>query len=95
MVVLDVLVSHGRSALGVRPVIVFLDVLMPGVGGVDACRVLRSDSEFDLLPVVLLTTMDFEQGRTTLLASGASDFLQKPLSRETIIWTIDRIDPRR
>ena len=54
-----------------------LDLLLPGMGGLDVCRTLRS--EFDV-PVIVLTALSTEQDKLNGLNLGADDYVTKPFS---------------
>jgi DNA-binding response OmpR family regulator len=62
------------------PDLVVLDLMMPGMGGLDACRALRADTALTRVPVILLTARaqesDIEQG----FDAGADDYVVKPFS---------------
>ncbi|HJR38349.1 MAG TPA: response regulator [Nocardioidaceae bacterium] len=62
------------------PDLVVLDVMMPGMSGLDACRALRLDAALAKVPVILLTARaqeaDIEQG----FNAGADDYVVKPFS---------------
>jgi len=62
------------------PELVVLDVMMPGMGGLDATRALRLDPRLARVPVILLTARaqesDIEQG----FGAGADDYVVKPFS---------------
>ncbi|GAA3161918.1 hypothetical protein GCM10010466_61140 [Planomonospora alba] len=77
-------VGDGRSALGkVRdqlPDIVLLDVMMPGMSGIDVCRELRRDQQTADLPIILLTARAQESDVSVGLAAGADDYIVKPFS---------------
>jgi putative two-component system response regulator len=79
---------NGREALDLakreRPDLVLLDVLMPGMSGVDVCRELKQSEATCLTPVVLISGA---QERETILAgleAGADDFLIKPIDAEEL-----------
>jgi diguanylate cyclase (GGDEF)-like protein len=61
-----------------KPDLVILDVMMPGMSGLDAARALRQDSNMDGLPIIMLTARaqesDIEQG----FEAGADDYIVKP-----------------
>ncbi|HEV7678494.1 MAG TPA: response regulator [Candidatus Dormibacteraeota bacterium] len=63
-----------------RPDLVILDVMMPGIDGLEACRRIKSDPDTRHIPVVLFTALsrtdDVENGR----AAGANRFINKPFS---------------
>jgi two-component system, OmpR family, KDP operon response regulator KdpE len=62
---------------------VLLDVDMPGMGGVEACRSIRRTAPN--LPILMLTVMDSEDDKVLALDSGADDYITKPFQlRETI-----------
>lgn len=62
---------------------VLLDVDMPGMGGVEACRSIRRTAPN--LPILMLTVMDSEEDKVIALDSGADDYITKPFQlRETI-----------
>ncbi|PXY30879.1 response regulator transcription factor [Prauserella muralis] len=60
-----------------RPDLVVLDVMMPGMSGLDVCRTLRQSSE---VPVVMLTALGEEENRIAGLQLGADDYVTKPFS---------------
>ncbi|MEU1468372.1 response regulator transcription factor [Streptomyces sp. NPDC005761] len=74
-------VGDGRAALdrarSGRPDLVVLDVMMPGVDGLDVCRILRSESQ---VPILLLTARSTEEDMLLGLDLGADDYLTKPYS---------------
>ena len=79
-----VAVGDGASAVEAcqeaTPDLVLLDVMMPGMSGLDACRELRADPALESVPVILLTARaqeaDVEQGFNV----GADDYVVKPFS---------------
>jgi putative two-component system response regulator len=80
--------ANGADALSIvereRPDLVLLDVLMPGMSGVDVCTALKSNPATCLTPVVLISGA---QERETVLAgleAGADDYLNKPIDSEEL-----------
>ncbi|WP_328450270.1 response regulator transcription factor [Amycolatopsis sp. NBC_00438] len=66
-----------------KPDLVILDVMMPGVDGLETCRRIRAAGE--RLPVLLLTARDALGDRVTGLDSGADDYLVKPFALEELL----------
>lgn len=63
---------------------VLLDLLMPGIDGVEVCRRLRADEAHRALPVLMLTAGG-EQQKVAALDAGADDFLAKPFDRAELL----------
>ena len=61
------------------PDLLILDVDMPGVSGIELCRVLRNDPTFLTLPVLVLTARNDENLVADVFAAGADDFMSKPI----------------
>ena len=61
------------------PDLVLLDVIMPGMDGFMVCRTLRRDPRHQMLPIVLVTSLDPHGERVKGLDAGADDFLSKPI----------------
>lgn len=73
------------------PDLVVLDLMMPGMNGLDACRTIRSDPALASTPVILLTaraqSSDVEAG----LAAGADDYITKPFSPRDLAERVDAL----
>ena len=68
-----------------NPDLVVLDVLMPGIDGIEVCRRIRMDGD---TPVLLLTAKDEVADRVKGLDSGADDYLVKPFALEELLARI-------
>ena len=66
-----------RLAKEAHPNLVVLDLMLPGLDGLEVCRALRAESE---VPVVMLTARVEEEDRLAGLDMGADDYLTKPFS---------------
>ena len=66
-----------RVAREIAPDLVVLDVMMPGIDGIEVLRVLRSESD---VPVILLTARTEEVDKLVGLSVGADDYVTKPFS---------------
>jgi putative two-component system response regulator len=62
------------------PDLVLLDVMMPGVNGLDVCRAIKETSRTRLTPVVLVTTVGDAASRVRGIEAGADDFVNKPIN---------------
>ena len=68
--------------------IVLLDVLMPGMDGLDVCRRLKSNPRTAHIPVVIVTALDQPSDRVAGLEAGADDFLTKPVNDIALITRV-------
>jgi DNA-binding response OmpR family regulator len=66
--------EHSRAR---RPDLLVLDVMLPGVDGLDVCRILRAESD---VPILLLTARSTEDDKLLGLDLGADDYVTKPFS---------------
>ena len=63
-----------------KPDIVLLDVMMPGIDGIEVCRRIKNNSLTQHIPVVMVTALDQPEDRVRGLEAGADDFLTKPVN---------------
>ena len=64
--------------------LVLLDVRMPAMNGLDACRLIKQMTADRYLPVILLTALGEQEERNAGLEAGADDFLTKPIDRREL-----------
>ncbi len=64
----------------IRPDIVLLDVMMPGMDGIEVCRRIKSNPATRHIPVIMVTALDQPRDRVRGLEAGADDFLTKPVN---------------
>jgi putative two-component system response regulator len=80
--------ANGRDALDIvraeRPDLVLLDVVMPGISGLDVCAEIKRSADTRLTPVVLISGAQERQTRLAGLDAGADDFLNKPVDPEEL-----------
>lgn len=68
--------------------IVLLDVMMPGMDGIETCRILKANPATHHIPVVIVTALDQPEDRVRGLEAGAEDFLTKPVSDVALITRV-------
>jgi len=82
------LAYSGREALEIasaeRPDAILLDVMMPGLGGIEVCRRLKADEELRMIPVILVTARDLDEDVVRGLDAGADDYVAKPFRAEVL-----------
>lgn len=84
--------SDGNTALRTartgRPDLVILDLMLPGMGGLEVCRSLRRDS---VVPIIMLTARDTETDRVVGLELGADDYIAKPFSMRELLARVGAV----
>ncbi|MFT3989222.1 phosphate regulon transcriptional regulator PhoB [Aestuariivirga sp.] len=63
-----------------RPDLILLDWMLPGISGIEVCRLLRTRAETRDIPVIMLTARSEEAERVRGLSTGADDYMVKPFS---------------
>jgi len=94
--------ENGQQALQkmetLRPDLIILDVMMPGMDGFEVCRHIRATAELAEIPIILLTALDDHASRLKGIEAGADDFLSKPIERQELrarVHTITRLNRYR
>ncbi|MER7013561.1 response regulator transcription factor [Saccharopolyspora sp. NPDC000359] len=86
------LAGDGEAALRTfaasAPDLVVLDLMLPGVGGLEVCRHIRADST---VPVVMLTALGEEADRVLGLELGADDYVVKPFSPRELVLRVGSV----
>ncbi len=90
---LDVIeAENGEQALAVAfqelPDLIILDVMMPGLSGIETCRQLKADTRTTAIPVILLTACAGKDERQEGLAAGAAGYITKPFSPQKLVDTV-------
>lgn len=68
-----------------KPQLVLLDLMLPGMDGLDVCRTLRQDKELKETPIIMITARGEEADIITGLEMGADDYITKPFSPRVVI----------
>ncbi|HEU5321626.1 MAG TPA: response regulator [Methylomirabilota bacterium] len=74
-----------RSVQAHAPDLVVLDLMLPGLGGLEVCRRLRGDPGTAALPIIILTAKADEVDRVVGLEMGADDYVTKPFSPKELV----------
>ena len=77
-----------KSAMSQPPDLVILDLMLPGVYGLDVCRRIRNDSRTAAIPIIVLTARSEESDVITGLEVGADDYVTKPFSPKVLVARI-------
>ena len=87
---LDVITAaDGQSGLDIglkhKPDLVLLDLMMPGMNGLEVCKQLRADARTSRVPIIMLTAKAAETDKIVGLEMGADDYITKPFSVRELV----------
>ncbi len=86
--------ASGRQALAIireaRPALVVLDILMPGMDGVDICKTMRADVELAQIPVIFASALEASTLQSIADDAGATDFVPKPMTLGDLFNVVGR-----
>jgi twitching motility two-component system response regulator PilH len=77
-----------KQARANKPDLVLMDVVMPGLNGFQATRLLSRDPETNRIPIIMVTTKDQDTDKTWALRQGARDYLIKPVEKDELLAKI-------
>ena len=90
-------VTDGAVALAAvaaeRPDVVVLDLMLPGVGGLDLLRALRADPATVALPILMLTAKGQGRDRDAAIQAGVTQFMTKPFANADIVASLRALAP--
>ncbi len=88
-------VADGAAAVplirAVNPALVVLDLMLPGVSGLEICRMLKSDPKLARIPVIMLTAKAEEVDRIVGFELGADDYVVKPFSPREFVLRVNAV----
>jgi two-component system phosphate regulon response regulator PhoB len=73
------------------PDLVLLDLMLPGVDGLEVCRMLKRDSHFSEIPIIMITAKGDEADIVAGLELGADDYIVKPFSGKVLLARIKAV----
>jgi CheY-like chemotaxis protein len=83
--------AHSDRSLGAPPKVIFLDLKMPKVDGIDVLRAIRGDSRTKMIPVVILTSSKEQRDIVEGYKLGVNAYIQKPVDFEEFRRVIEQM----
>ena len=86
--------SNGREAikkaLTEKPDLILLDVVMPDIGGFEACKQIRAESSTRAIPIIMVTTRSEATNVQTGFESGCNDYVTKPINGVELVTKVKK-----
>ena len=81
--------KNGQAALEsvqrFKPDLILLDIMMPVMDGLECCKILKSDPNYQDIPILFLTASDKEEDLSKAFELGGSDYITKPFSKNELL----------
>jgi DNA-binding response OmpR family regulator len=74
-----------------RPAMIILDLMLPGVDGLEVCKTIKKDSQTSMIPIIMLTAKSTETDKVVGLELGADDYIIKPFSPRELVARVKSI----
>jgi signal transduction histidine kinase/ligand-binding sensor domain-containing protein/DNA-binding response OmpR family regulator len=78
-----------------EPELIILDIMMPGMSGLELCQKIKTDIRISHIPVILLTALTSIEDRIKGLSTGADSYISKPFHPEHLIVSIEKLIEQR
>ena len=88
----ELALSYLRDAASARPCIIFLDLNMPIMNGLELLRELKADPALMAIPVIVLTTSDEQQDKVSSFNLGVAGYMAKPVDYRRFVEMMRSID---
>ncbi|MGN6603704.1 MAG: response regulator transcription factor [Ginsengibacter sp.] len=87
--------TNGNEAIQLarqhKPDMIMLDVMMPGKTGLEVCKILRADKDFENTIIIFLTALNDDTTEIKGLETGADDYITKPISPKVLISRVNAL----
>ena len=87
--------KNGEEGIGkaqnIKPDLILMDVVMPGMNGFQATRELSRNAVTTAIPIIIITTKDQETDKVWGLRQGAKDYIVKPVKEDVLIKHVNAI----
>jgi twitching motility two-component system response regulator PilH len=80
-----------RLAKTLKPDLILMDIVMPGINGFEATRLLSNDELTKQIPVVMVTNKDQSTDQLWAMRQGAVDYLVKPFTADDLLATVQSV----
>ena len=91
--------NDGKTALSLlddfMPNLIVLDVMMPGMDGIETCEIIRANSNYDNILITFLTARSEDYSQVAGLEAGADDYINKPIKPKVLVSRVKALLRRK
>lgn len=69
--------------------LILMDIVMPGINGIEACKIIKTDKHFSGVPVIIVTSMLDSESLQAAFNAGATDYIKKPIDTVEMITRVN------
>ena len=84
-----------EKAKQIVPDLILLDIMLPGIQGLDVCRIIKSDRNTKNIPIILVSALGQEDNIVNGLEAGADDYITKPFSNKILLARVKSVLRRK
>ncbi|ADL51596.1 response regulator transcription factor [Clostridium cellulovorans] len=84
-------IEAGKIAKKEKPSLILLDLMLPGISGMEVCKKIRRDDEISEIPIIMLTAKSDELDKILGLELGADDYITKPFSIRELLARVKAV----
>ncbi|MFZ3044379.1 MAG: response regulator [Desulfatirhabdiaceae bacterium] len=81
----------GVKVMGLKPGLVILDLIMPGMDAFEVCRRIKNNPSTAHIKILAVTRYDTPENRTRIMAAGADRYMAKPFDLKTLLNHVDSL----
>jgi len=80
-----------KQAKSIKPDLILLDIQLPEMDGMEACRIMRTEIALSRTPIIALTAFAMSGDKERIMASGFDDYMAKPFNYREFLSLIERM----
>jgi CheY-like chemotaxis protein len=82
-----------EKAISGRPDVILMDIILPGINGVDATKAIRNNPSTAQIPIIAYSALPLVRWKEQALKAGMVAYLQKPINLQLLMETIQKFIP--
>lgn len=79
----------GAKVVKIKPDLIILDLIMPGISGFEVCRQIKKDPETSYMKILAITGYDTMENRDRIMKAGADGYMTKPVEKDILLQHVE------